>query len=170
MKKLLFFIYLIPFLVDIPVGLAYNNTPSMPVGWYLLFTPQNIKIGDTVLACVPLNKYSILGIKRGYIGKAKNGKCPEDTKYLVKKVAAIPYEAVTLKHDGITVDGKFTAYKVILKSPYPADLPIKHYPYGYYNLDGYFLISTYNRLSYDSRYFGPVKKVAYRALYIGKKL
>ena len=142
----------------------------MPVGWYLLFAPQNITIGDTVLACAPFNKYSILGIKRDYIGRVKNGKCPDGTKYLVKKVAAVPYETVMLKPYGIIVDGKFTPYKVVSHSPSPADQPIRHYPYGKYDMDGYFLISTFNKLSYDSRYFGPVKQIAYKALYIGKKL
>ena len=170
LKKLILLIYLFPFLFDIPIGLAYNSTPSMPVGWYLLFTPQNIKIGDTVLACAPLNKYSILGIKRGYIGLVKNGDCSGGTKYLVKKVAALPYEAVTLKSYGITVAGKFTAYRVISNSPPPAEQHIKHYPYGRYEINGYWLISTYNKLSYDSRYFGPVKTIAYKALYIGTRL
>lgn len=170
LKKLILFIYLLPFLFDIPIGLAYNSTPSMPIGWYFLFAPQHIKIGDTVLACAPLNKYSIPGIKSGYIGTVKNGNCPDGTKYLVKKIVALPYETVTLKPSGITVDDKFTAYRVISKSPFPANLPIKHYPFGRYAVNGYFLISTYNKLSYDSRYFGPVKRIAYKALYIGIKL
>ncbi len=170
LKKIILFIYLFPFLFNIPVGLAYNSTASMPIGWYLLFTPQNIKIGDTVLACAPLNKYSIIGIKRGYIGKIKNGLCPYNTKYLVKKVVGLPYETVVLKPYGIVVNGKFTAYTVILNSPLPADQRTKHYPYGRYKIKGYWLISTYNKLSYDSRYFGPVKKINYKALYIGTKL
>lgn len=168
MKKILFFIYLCPFLFNVPVGLAYNGTQSMPVGWYLLFTPQNLKIGDTVLACCPSNRFAKQGIERGYIGKIKNGQCPDSTKYLVKTVVSLPYEDVVLKNDGIIVKGKLTPYKVVLKSPKPADLNIRHYPYGNYKVDGYFLISTYNPLSYDSRYFGPVKKISYKAFFIGK--
>ena len=172
MKKFIFFVYLVPFLFSIPVGMAYNSTASMPVGWYLLFTPQNIKTGDTVLACVPDNDYSSQGISRGYIPVSETGKCPMDTVYIVKKVAAVPGDEVKLAESGITVNGHPTPYKVILHSPGREDVPISHFPYGNYDVDGYFLISTYNRLSYDSRYFGYVGKrdIYYKALFMGKSL
>lgn len=182
MKKILLLIYFIPFIFNIPVGLAYNDTPSMKVGWYLLFVPQNLKIGDTVLACIPVNKYSAEGIKRKYIERVKAGKCIDDTKYLVKKIASIPYDEVDLTPNGIIVNGKLTDYRVVSyvyvkagknenKKKIPAiRLLVKHYPFGKYDIYGYFLISTRKKLSYDSRYFGPVKNIAYKAVFLGKDI
>lgn len=173
MKKLLLFIYLTPFIFSIPVGLAYNDTSSMPRGWYLLFTPQNIAIGDTVLACAPVNKYSAEGIKRKYIERVKNGKCIDGTKYLVKEIASLPYDEVDLTPNGIIVNGKSTNYRVVSYIYVKAGksdikLPVKHYPFGKYKIDGYFLISARRKLSYDSRYFGPVKNIVYKAVFLGK--
>jgi conjugative transfer signal peptidase TraF len=175
LKKILLLIYLAPFLFNIPVGLAYNDTVSMPVGWYLLFVPQNIKIGDTVLACAPANKYSMQGIRRGYIGRVINGNCIDDTKYLVKKVASTPFDDVILTPAGIEVNGRLSRYKVISYLYYKNRSgkykeTIKHYPFGKYIVNGYFLISTRKKLSYDSRYYGPVKKIAYKAEFLGKHI
>jgi conjugative transfer signal peptidase TraF len=165
-KRILLFIYFIPFLISIPVGIAYNVTGSMKTGYYLIFQPVNLRPGEIVFACVPLDEESIEGMKRNYL--PHGGFCPGGRLPVVKFLASLPYQTVVLSKKGIKADGRFIRYKVLKKSP--EGLPIKHYPYGKYNVDGYFLISTYSPLSYDSRYWGPVKNILYKAVYLGKKL
>jgi type IV secretory pathway protease TraF len=171
-KLIVIFIYITPFAVNIPIGLTYNYTSSMPEGWYLLYPPVNLKIGDTVLACVPLNSESLQGIKRTYIYHSAKYKfsCPDNTIYVIKRLTSLPFQTVILSANGIKVNNNFTKYHVLLRSLKPANVPIKHFPYGKYKVAGYFLISTYNPLSYDSRYWGYVKNIQYKAAYIGKNL
>ncbi len=165
-KRILLFIYFIPFLFSIPVGIAYNVTGSMKLGYYLLFPPVNLRPGDVVFACVPVNKESIEGIKRDYI--PPGGFCPDNRLPVVKFLTSLPYQSVFLSKKGMKVGSRFIKYKVLKKSP--EGLRLKHYPYGKYSVPGYFLISTYSPLSYDSRYWGPVKNILYKAVYLGKKL
>ena len=171
-KLIIIFIYIAPFAVNIPVGLTYNYTASMPKGWYLLYPPVNLQTGDTVLACVPLNSESLQGIKRDYLYHSVKYKfsCPDNTMYVIKHLASLPFQTVILSARGIKVDNHFIKYHVLSRSPEPANVPIKHFPYGKYKVNGYFLISTYNPLSYDSRYWGYVKNIKYKALYLGKSL
>src|SRR3990167_2945178 len=132
-----------------------NLTPSMPIGLYQKVAVGEVNHGDYVAVCLPLDVVQV-GIERGYLMR---GSCSGDAMPVIKQVIAVPgYRVVVgLEFLGVGQD-KFFA-------------PRQSYDHAHYrlqswivlgvqnNTDSYWLYGFYSpRYSWDSRYFGGVKR------------
>lgn len=87
-------------LVD--MGLRHNDTSSVPVGWYW-YTPGPVYRGQLVQACLPIN-LATFALDRGIarIGSV----CPGGVAPMVKVLAAVYPDVVTVRDDAVLIDGK----------------------------------------------------------------
>lgn len=143
--------------------IMYNYTPSMPMGFYWIWRPHGpIKAGDDVLACVPLDTPAAReGLRRHYLPIHRFGelRCPGDVYPVVKPVAATAGDTVTLSLADVAVDHHVLPDTAIIKKD-PQGRKVWHMPFGAYKVppDTFWLISGFNPLSFDSRYWGPVPR------------
>jgi conjugative transfer signal peptidase TraF len=133
-------------------GLRFNFTPSIPLGIYRLvpIPTGGVQRGILVEACAPLNAAK-LGRRRGYLSA---GSCPAGTEPLLKTVAAVVGDVVTMSADGVIVNGHLLADS----KPVAFDLAgrqLSPSPFGQYHLtrDHIWLYADHAR-SWDSRYWG----------------
>ena len=150
-------------------GLAYqqgyrlNTSQSYPPGLYLLNSlASHYQVGDLVLFCPPSGKVVNIAIVRGYINA---GRCDSGTVPIIKKIAALEYDSVTLG-TLISVNGTELPNTTLL----PHDSKHRVLPaYTYKGKrvfvmphDTAFLYSDHTpKKSFDSRYFGivPLKNI-----------
>ncbi len=128
--------------------IRYNASASAPLGWYLIIPPQDVSVGAFVLARLPIAA-AVLANQRRYL--------PQSVPIL-KRVAATRGEAICAVADGITIDHELVARALTRDSK---GRPLQHWM-GCRRLadDEFFLLNTDNVASFDSRYFGPVRRVA----------
>ncbi len=132
--------------------LRVNFTPSMPLGIYRLEPlPGGVERGMFVAVCAP-TEVADLGRDRGYLAR---GPCPGDTEPLLKVVAGVPGDEVTVSTRDVAVNG------CVLSNSAPlafdrSDRPLKAWPLGRYHLGPNQLwLYASNPRSWDSRYWGP---------------
>jgi conjugative transfer signal peptidase TraF len=135
-------------------GARINTSRSIPVGLYWL-TERPIEKGEYVLLCPPPGNVVDEARKRGYFGA---GFCPGDYAYLMKKVLAAKKDRVVLADDGVRVNGELLPFS----TPLSADkqgrpLPVLRGEYELGDAD-LLLMTDVSPLSFDSRYFGLVKR------------
>lgn len=135
------------------LGFRFNLTPSLPVGVYRV-TAETAGRGAIVNVCLP-RELAEFARERGYLGP---GSCEGGVRPLGKAVLALGGDVVTLRPEGIRVNGAV----VPRSATAPVDRrgrPLPHYPWGEYRLGAgqIWLFSPHQPNSYDSRYFGPVK-------------
>lgn len=135
-------------------GVRINTTPSLPVGlWHI---SDQIEKGAYASACVPPTAPMMdVAIQRRYLpdGACKGGYAP-----LLKRIVAVAGDTVTLTPDAVIVNGvplpnsATLAYRTI--DPLPAIAR------GSYVVQPgeYWLIATDNARSFDSRYFGALRR------------
>jgi conjugative transfer signal peptidase TraF len=133
-------------------GFRLNVTNSLPVGIYRI-TPA-FRRGAYVEFCLPEN-FGRLSVERGY---RPRGTCPDGGAPFLKQVFALPGDHVSLSASGVVVNG------ILLPktAPLPHDRagrPLQPWPFGGFEVapDEMWVGSTYNRYSYDSRYYGPIR-------------
>jgi len=136
---------------------------SLPPGLYRIVPAGK---GSDLLVC-PAGVAEKVSIEREY--RVKSFGCGDGYAPLLKPIAARAGDTVTLSQAGVTVNGKLLQNS----KQYPKDgigrsMPLV--PFGTYAvLPGtVWVISSYNRFSFDSRYFGPVnldEKVQYAKLF-----
>jgi conjugative transfer signal peptidase TraF len=104
----------------------------------------------------PPEPYSRISVLRQY---RNPGNCPDGDSPLLKPIVAEPGDVVVASKSGLKVNG------VLLKNTAPQAEDSKrrslpHYPFGTYrvNAEMVWVASSYNPLSFDSRYFGPIAK------------
>jgi conjugative transfer signal peptidase TraF len=143
---------LIPVLI-IPAiaGVRLNYSPSLPVGLYMVTSDRS---ADLVEFC-PTEPSASLAAERGY---RSVGSCPDGGAPLMKPIAAQPGDTVEFSSRGFAVNGKALPNS----APLSVDTDgrsLQHWPFGKYTVKSgaVWVISSYNRRSFDSRYFGPVK-------------
>jgi conjugative transfer signal peptidase TraF len=126
------------------IGLRVNGTDSEPIGIYWAVSKAPAK-GDFVSA----------------------GPSPAGTCWLIKQVAALSGDRVTIGVQGVQVNG------VLLKNsaPRPADeagRPLSAYELSDYALrsEEVLLMSDYNPASFDGRYFGPLSKTTIQSVIV----
>ncbi|UUS62520.1 MULTISPECIES: signal peptidase I [unclassified Acinetobacter] len=135
--------------------LIFNLTESLPLGLWGR-TPLNIERGGVVGFCPQLPE----SVKNDYRLKAsENGMvriCDENVQMLMKPVVAVPGDRVEIKGTKIFVNEKFIAER-LERDGYGKH--IESVKPGIYNVKAgeYWMISTYNKASFDSRYFGAIK-------------
>ena len=142
------------------VGLRLNlASNSLPPGIYRI-APRGM--GSDLLIC-PTEIAESISISRGY--RPKGAGCGDGYAPLLKPISARYGDTVTVSSAGIAINGRLLSNS----KQYPKDAlsrPLPQVPTGTYPvLPGtVWLISSYNRFSFDSRYFGPIpldEKVRY---------
>jgi conjugative transfer signal peptidase TraF len=132
-----------------------NTTKSIPVGFYWM-TSDSVKKGSYVIFCPPQIDLFETAKERGYIGA---GFCPGGYGYMMKRVAAVKDDAVTIASDGVRVNGDLLPLSVPRASD-KAGRPIPRSEPDRYTLDAteLLLMSDVSGTSFDSRYFGPIDR------------
>lgn len=141
-------------------GLRLNLTGSLPVGLYLASRAVPSR-GAIVLACLP-PRVAAFARNRGYV--PRGGGCPGDVLPVGKPVVAVAGDTVTVTSSGLSVNGM----PVPNSQPRATDRkrrPLPRLAFGRYvvRTGSLWLVSSYSRFSFDSRYFGPVKAGQVRA-------
>jgi conjugative transfer signal peptidase TraF len=145
------------------VGLRVNDTASMPRGlWQVSGVAAPLRRGQIVTVCLPDTASIREAAARGYLPA---GSCTGGYEPLVKPVAAIAGDVVTVTPQGIAVDGRLvenTAQRV----RDDAGRPLRPFPSGVYPVmpGQVWLLSGHDGRSFDSRYFGPVPVMNVRGL------
>ena len=137
------------------LDIRLNLTASFPLGLYIA-TDQPT---DYVAFCLS-GEAERIALARQYITP---GHCPGGGTPLLKQVVARPGDIVRLDERGIAVNGR------LLPRTYPRlrdtlGRPLQVYPSGTYNVPHglFWVVSSYNSLSLDSRYYGPIPSAAIR--------
>jgi conjugative transfer signal peptidase TraF len=134
-------------------GLRINASASLPIGLYVTSAQ-----GSLVEFCPDDHG---LSAQRGY---RRNGVCPDGAAPLLKPVGARAGDEIVLSAAGITVNGKLLGRSAPLDHD-SAGRSLTHWPFGRYTTapGTFWVISSHNRRSYDSRYLGPIRDSAVRA-------
>ena len=135
--------------------LRVNESPSLPVGVWRVSPPgRDLRTGDVVAFCPPDTPSFREARARSYLGK---GLCEGGYEPLLKPVAAIAGDRITQTDEGISINGRLIANSKsldrdgsgrTLPSPVANNLVVAG--------GEVWVISSYNSLSFDSRYFGPI--------------
>ncbi len=137
------------------VGLRINESPSLPVGvWRLSSLRHEVRRDDVVSFCPPDTPAFRQARLRGYLG---SGLCVGGYEPLLKPIAAIEGDRVTRTEQGIRINGRLIANSKSLGSDQEGrTLPSAGANDVIVAKSQVWVISSYNPLSFDSRYFGPV--------------
>ena len=142
-------------------GYRLNTTSSLPMGIWRTASVAHLARGDVVTFCPPATAPFELAHWRGYLAP---GACPSGYEIMMKPVAALPGDTVTVSAAGIAVDGKPLPNSHLLARDYEGR-PLKAVAPGTYTVPAgeMWVVSSFNARSYDSRYFGPVPIAAVHA-------
>lgn len=137
------------------VGVRPNLTPSLPLGlWSVAEAPADLRRGDVVEFCLP-HDVAVFAYLRGYIG---HGLCDDGAMPLLKPVAAIPGDEVEIGEEGVRVNGTPVVPPGLTQDSQGRSLePLAAGRYAVQPGDVW-VLSGYERRSYDSRYFGAVPR------------
>ena len=135
-------------------GLRINATASMPRGLWLVRAGEPVKRGEVVAICPPDTVDIRQAARRGYV---PTGRCPGGYEPLVKPVAALAGDLVTVTSAGVAVDGSPVANTRPLTAD-DAGRTLHPFPSGSYRVPRgeLWLLSGHDPRSFDSRYFGAV--------------
>jgi len=136
-------------------GVRINTTPSMPGGLWMIVSARTApKRGDIVAVCLPDGAALRQATHRGYIAA---GPCPDEAEPLVKPVAAVSGDLVTVSANGISVNEAPLA-NTAAPARDEAGRVLQPVPAGSYRVapDEVWLLSGHDPRSFDSRYFGAV--------------
>jgi conjugative transfer signal peptidase TraF len=133
---------------DPPYRLVYNPSESAPRGWYALVPEHHPKTGQWVLVRLP-QTIARLADERGYLPMHVS---------ILKRIGARSGEEVCASVGGVFIQGNFVA-QALKNDSRGRPLP-KWGGCRTLKTQELFLLSTYSPFSFDSRYFGPVKRVA----------
>ena len=125
--------------------LVFNASASTPIGFYRIADPQQLHVGDYVLA-MPPETIRILILERGYL--------PPGTP-LLKPVAATAGQHVCARNGTLAIDGIVHIERVLKRDSRGRSLPVwtgcRTLRHG-----EIFLLMTGVPNSLDSRIFGPI--------------
>lgn len=131
-------------------GFRVNLTNSLPLGIYRVVP---LRTASYVAFCMP-NAAGRLSVARGYrpIGSCSEGGAP-----LLKQLVANPGDHVAVSAAGIAVNGVLLPNTQALNQD-RAGRALLPWAFGDYVVapGEFWVASTSNRYSYDSRYYGPV--------------
>ncbi len=137
----------VPAAVTMPVAIVYNESDSLPRGWYRVGRTgdaDSLRVGSIVLARLPADA-ALLAAQRGYL--------PSSVPVL-KRIAAVAPQSVCVWDRIVAIDGAMLATALErdgLHRPLPVWSQCR--PLVANEL---FLLSNTNPASFDSRYFGPI--------------
>jgi conjugative transfer signal peptidase TraF len=136
---------LMPLAVPNRVHLVFNPSDSVPRGWYRIGPADSLQVGDIVLARLPAAA-AALAAQRGYLP----GGIP-----LLKRIGAMAPQRVCVDGTSVRIDD------VVVAAVMRADghgRPLSAWSQCRRLVRGeLFLLSSTNLVSFDSRYFGPIR-------------
>lgn len=137
-------------------ALAYdvriNWTSSVPVGLYRVAPITHLERDLLVTACLP-EPIAARGRDRGYL---RPGRCPGGVTPLLKPIAALAGDTVTVTLRGVSINGTLVDHsepRTVDHAGLPVEVPLATYRLA---PDEVFLLSTHDPASWDSRYWGPL--------------
>ena len=135
-------------------GLRFQLTASLPQGIYRVVegVPER---GAVVIACLP-SSVARLALDRRYVWP---GSCPSGEAPIGKMVLAVGGDTVRVGREGLSLNGRGVSNSRPLERD-SRGRTLDHYPFGIHVLTPgqLWLFSAHHRLSFDSRYFGPVQQ------------
>ena len=135
-------------------GLRFQLTASLPQGIYRVVegAPER---GAVVMACLP-SPVARLALDRRYVWP---GSCPGGEAPIGKVVLAVGGDTVRVGREGLSLNGRGVSNSRPLARDSRGRI-LDHYPFGTHVLKPgqLWLFSPHHRLSFDSRYFGPVQQ------------
>jgi conjugative transfer signal peptidase TraF len=126
--------------------LRYNTSRSAPLGWYVIVPAHQVQVGAFVLARPPLAA-ALLAEQRRYL--------PRNVP-LLKRVAAAHGQLVCSTANALAIDRERVTRALTRDSlgrPLEAWKGCRHLA-----ADELFLLNVDNAASFDSRYFGPIRR------------
>ena len=137
-------------------GYRWNNSDSFPVGIWKIIKPFDITTDkfQTVLFCPPDNALFQEAKARGYLTFGVLS-CPNGYQPLIKRVVASAGDRVIVSDAGVMINGILqTNSRLIHTDKEGRALP--QASSGIVPEGMVWVLSDYNAMSFDSRYFGPV--------------
>ena len=132
-----------------------NATPSMPIGLWAVSrrppAPKTLARGTIVAICLPMS-VGIRARERGYVS---GGECPGGTTPMLKTIAAVTGDTVTVSTDGMSVNGVHLPRSNALTQD-SKGRPLVGMAIGTYHVPWtvVWLYAGHDPRSYDSRYYG----------------
>jgi conjugative transfer signal peptidase TraF len=141
-------------------GFRLNLTGSLPPGLYRA-APGALVRGSLVLVCLS-PQVAAFARARGYV--PRGGACPGGVLPVGKPVLALPGDTVTVTATGLRVNGVPVPNSFVLATDHRGRALPRLAPGPYLVRPGtLWVVSTYARASFDSRYFGPVALAGVRS-------
>ena len=138
---------------QVALPLFYNTTASLPRGLYFAAKQEHLALGDIIRVCVP-PRAGPHAVARGYVHP---GSCAGGTAPIGKMVVGLPGDTVWVEKDGVRVGAKMRL-RAKLQAKDSRGRPVRTAEGIHVLGPGQcFVLSTHDALSYDSRYFGPVR-------------
>ncbi|HEX8693656.1 MAG TPA: conjugative transfer signal peptidase TraF [Longimicrobium sp.] len=145
--------------------LTYNSTESLPIGIYQVRELRGAPArGDVVGFCLE-GEFARLAMNRGYVHReglelyVYGTRCASGAAVIGKPVAGLPGDTVEVRRSGVWINGVPVANSQVIARDH-ADREMPHPRWGRHVLarDEYWLQSTHSERSFDSRYYGPVRR------------
>jgi conjugative transfer signal peptidase TraF len=128
--------------------LIYNPSASAPVGWYFIRSATALRAHDIVLASAP-EAVATLADERHYLPRGVP---------LLKEIAAVDRQLVCVRDSTVSIDGAPAAHT---RQRDGAGRELTLWNDCRVLADGeLFLLSHHSDASFDSRYFGPIRRDA----------
>ncbi|MCI6905793.1 MAG: conjugative transfer signal peptidase TraF [Succinatimonas sp.] len=138
------FMYILPY--------RYNTTSSLPKGWYQIIDKEP-ELGDIILFCIQ-GEVAKLASERAYLD---TGKCEYGNAPIGKRIVATTGDHVVINDRGIEVNDR------LIDTTKPGSKDAQNRLLPKHNLDTVlkddeFIVASQKQDSFDSRYFGIVRK------------
>lgn len=145
---LAFLYVVISVLFDVGFGFSYQDSTSMPEGWYLTLPVSQISPNEILLFRPPSSAEKIM-LKHQWILPGA---------VMMKEAMGMPGDFVCIQGKSIMINERPIA-KII--SDYAPNHPLPHLSLcRSLSHNEYMMMSTHIPNSFDSRYFGPIKRSA----------
>jgi conjugative transfer signal peptidase TraF len=135
------------------VGVRVNVTRSIPLGFYRT-SAEPIHKGAYVMFCPPQREVFKEALKRRYIDP---GSCPGGSYPMMKRILAAKNDRVQIGPHGVVING----VAIPNSKPRPVDgagRPLPRFAGTGTVKAGDVIVMGENRVSFDSRYFGPIPR------------
>jgi len=136
-------------------GLRFNDTDSLPVGFYRTTPGPSAFVG----VCLPkaiVQQATVAGLLLPYRGECPDGHVP----ILKKLYRATGDHPILFDARGFHISGQLLR-NTAPKEKSKTGAPLQHQAFGTYR-NGLWVLSDHNPDSFDSRYFGPVTEASIR--------
>src|SRR6266567_7048104 len=131
-------------------GIRFNVSESLPSLIYIVTSDNS----SPVVEFCPVGSFAELSKNRGY---RRRGICPDGASPMLKPIVAYAGDTVEVSANGIAVNGTLL-HNTTPRTRDSRGRPLKPWRFGEYSVAPGFVwvVSQYNPLSFDSRYFGPI--------------